>query len=128
MRACVCAPTCMLTYVHMLRVSDRSGCVPPQDLGVSGEQLTIERLHGSDEPRSEFVVRAGATHVIVLGLTANATVALIRNMEGVSDRRTSVAVVIKLQGSYGALKTLNVLEFCFQNSRPGKCLNFLNYP
>ena len=31
-----------------------------------------------------------------------------------------------LHGPYGALKTSNALEFYFHNSRPRKCLNFLN--
>ena len=30
------------------------------------------------------------------------------------------------KGLYGALKTLNLFEFYFQNSRPGECLDFLN--
>ena len=40
-------------------------------------------------------------------------------------RRISRRILWNLQGSYGALKTLNVLAFNFQNWRHWKCMNFL---
>ena len=69
------------------------------------------------EVRDEsIVIPDGASHALVpIGVISDDLPEL---NESFYVRLTNVYLSAALQGSYGAVKTSNVLEFYFQNSRP----------